>query len=381
MKLIYSYTTDPTAGSSIHIDSFTKAYRALGETVVEKGRYDELCKEDKRTWSLVKRIKVRLDWLLNNLRNLLALFFLAQKVKPDALLFRFNPMHSYLFSIIGLSFFYPVILEVNAVRSIELSLGRPKISDFFDWISLKLAKRSFVVSGRLKQHLVEHYSLDGSKISVIENGVDVDEFNPAISGAVVRASLGLDKRFVIGFVGSFRSWHGIDHLINLAEALSEELPQALFLLVGDGPDRGKYEAWVREKGLAANFKFIGHIPHSEVVPHLAAMDVVMAPHSAASFPTGFYGSALKIFEYMAMAKPVIAAPMGQIREVIEDGASGYLIESEDTDKLKRTLLMLYHDRNLRERLGKNARAKVIARYAWKTNAEKVQQLIKEAICA
>lgn len=379
MKIIYTYTTVVSEGSKVHIDSFIKAYRALGEAVVENGATVSPYKEDKKNKSLFGRIRARAHWLLTNCRNAFVLLLLIWREKPDAVLFRFQPMHTYFFSILVSSIFCPVILEVNAVRSIELSHGRPAISDFLDKISLCRARRCFVVSKRLKQHLIEYYKLDSNRVETSENGVDVDEFNPSISAGPVRKALNLDQRFAIGFVGSFRSWHGLDHLIDAAEMLTKKLPQCIFLLVGDGPDRRRYEELVKEKNLSEHFIFTKYIPHSEVKNYIAAMDIVMAPHSAASFLQGFYGSALKIFEYMAMAKPVIAAPMGQIKEVIEDGVSGYLIPSEETTRLVEALLTLYRDEPLRKCLGDNARARVVERYTWKMNAEKIKNLVEEAI--
>jgi glycosyltransferase involved in cell wall biosynthesis len=222
------------------------------------------------------------------------------------------------------------------------------------------------------------YRIDEGRVAVIENGVDISEFHPGVSADYVRNSLKLEGRFVIGFVGSFRPWHGIEHLIALAEVLTIDLPQAIFLIVGDGPDRVLYEGQVQEKRLSEHFNFRGYVCHSQVPSYLASMDVVLAPHSLSSFKKGFYGSALKIFEYMAMGKPVIASPLGQIRDLIEDGVSGRLIHAEDSMRLKNAILDLYRDPSYRKRLGHNARVMVEKQFTWEVNAAKVERLCQEA---
>lgn len=298
--------------------------------------------------------------------------------KPDVLLFRFQPLHEFLLSIVGLSFVYPVVLEVNAVRSIENHKARPRISDYLDHLSLSCASRSFVVSQRLREHIVEHYRIDARRIGVIENGVDVEEFHPATTDCEVRRKLGLENRLVVGFVGSFRPWHGINYLITLAEEVVPQIPEVFFLLVGDGADRQLYERKVHELGLTGHFAFTGRVEHAEVPRFLVSMDVVMAPVVKGSFSGEFHGSPLKIFEYMAMAKAVIAPPLGQVREVIEHGISGLLIDSDDTHNLAQAILNLHRDPLLRKRLGENARARVMERYTWKSNAAKVRSLCAEA---
>lgn len=378
MKILYSYITVASEGNKIHIDSFVKAFRSLGESVVENGEIVAPYAGGKETWSTGKRLIVKLRWFSQNIRYFWNTCRMARIHKPEVLLFRFQPHHDFFLSIVGLSFLYPVVLEINAVRSIEDSEGRPRISDSLDRLSLKCARSSFVVSEQLKEHIVQHYHVEAQRIAVVENGVDVDEFNPNTSGYEVRKKLGLESRFIVGFVGSFRPWHGINYLIALAENLVPQLPSALFLLVGDGADRPLYEKKVQEMGLTGHFLFTGRVAHTDVPQYLVSMDVVIAPIVKKNFLGEFHGSPLKIFEYMAMAKSVIAPPLGQTCDVIEDGISGLLIASEDTPKLVQAILNLHYDPALREQIGKNARARVMERYTWRINAEKVRHLCMEA---
>lgn len=378
MKILYNYIMAPLEGGMVHIESFVKAYRSLGETVIENGVMTAPYVGGKEEWSAGKRLKVKLGWVAENVDHFWRTLRMARTQRPDALLFRLQPRHEFFLSIIGLSFLYPVILEINAIRSIEHYEGRSRISDMLDGLSLKRARRCLVVSQRLKEHIIEYYHLDARRIAVIENGVDVDEFNPDICSRDVRGLLGFEDRFIVGFVGSFRPWHGIDYMIAMAGKVVPQLPNALFLLVGDGADRPLYEKKVQEMGLTGHFHFTGRVAHAEVPEYLLPMDVVIAPVVKKSFIGGFHGSPLKIFEYMAMAKSVIAPPLGQTCDVIEDGISGLLIDSEDTHQLSRAILTLHHDPALRKRLGQNARARVMQHYTWRANANKVRSLCVEA---
>jgi len=376
MKIVYNYIAVPTEGSKIHIDSFLKAYRGLGESLVENGLLIAPYEGGKEYWSRARKLKIRLAWFRDNLRHFYRALKLARKNGADVVLYRFDPMHHFALSILGVSFFLPVVLEINALRSIEYHEGRPRVSDWLDWLALRRARKCFVVSKRLKEHLVDHYGTDQDKVQVIENGADVEAFDPSLPGAPIRKALGIDHRFVIGFVGSFRPWHGVDHLIAVAERLKAHLPEAIFLMIGTGGERERYEQLVQAKGLSDSFHFAGQVPHAEIPDFIAAMDVTIALHAATR--KGFHGSALKLFEYMAMAKPVIAVPVGQIREVIDDGKSGFLVEARDTEKIVAVILRLQRHAELRERIGRRARERVIARYTWQINAARVKSLCLEA---
>jgi glycosyltransferase involved in cell wall biosynthesis len=111
------------------------------------------------------------------------------------------------------------------------------------------------------------------------------------------------------------------------------------------------------------------------------MDITIAPHDRNSFKSigGFHGSPLKIFEYMAMGKPVIATPIGQIKDIIEDNISGRLIYSDQVEELKNAVIRLYEDKDYRDTLGKNARKVVMDNYTWEINARKIEDICREVL--
>ena len=381
MRVVYCYLTGDTEGSTIHIDSFTTAFKALGEEIVDAGLRTKPFTGNKSEWSVVRKIWAKMLWFRLNLIILFRLRQLASQSKAEVLLFRFMPNHQLFFPIFILSFFYPVVLELNALQAIENPAQANWLIDLLDRLTLWRSKRCFVVSKILKDLVINRFGIDEGKIAVIENGVDVEAFKHRQSLTLTRQSLGLENAFVVGFVGSFKPWHGLENLIPLAEALQNEKLNIRFLIVGDGKERGVYEEVLEKKNLSSTFLFAGYVPHDHVPDYLALMDVAIAPHKRDSFKEtgGFHGSPLKIFEYMAMGKAIIAAPLGQIQELIIDGESGRLIYAEDTALIKEAVLRMYHDKEYCVNLGINARKRVQRYYSWKANAEKVRTLCLEAM--
>jgi glycosyltransferase involved in cell wall biosynthesis len=379
MKILYSYITVEGEGSHVHIESFVRAFRALGEVLIERGTLERAYAGDKALWSGWRRVATRLAWIGVNVRHLFGVLRTARRERVDVIVFRFHPIHYFALAIVGAAFFYPVVLEINAVRSIENDSGRPRISDTLDRLCIARARRSFVVSRRMKEHLVKAYRVEESRIAVIPNGVDVEQFDPAIDGLPVRREYGLEHRLVIGFIGSFQPWHGVASIVSLAEALHRALPDVHFLLVGDGGARATYETMIQSKGLEAFFTFVGRVDHSKVPSYLAAMDILLAPVARGSFAGEFHGSPLKLFEYLAMARPVIAPASGQTGEIIEDGISGLLIDSNDTEKLAAAIKELAASPSRRKMLGNAGRQRVVAEFTWKANAERVRVVCRAAM--
>ena len=141
------------------------------------------------------------------------------------------------------------------------------------------------------------------------------------------------------------------------------------LIVGDGPVHHQLEAQARRLGLVGAVTFTGRVTHAEVRPHVAAMDVCVSPHST------FYASPMKVLEYMAMGKAVIAPAMDNIRDLIGDGRNGRLFEPGMTKTLTAAMRDLVEDVQLRRTLGEKARRSVVDQFNWRCNA---LQIVKAA---
>ncbi len=381
MTAVYCYITSATDGSKVHIDSFMRAFTALGESLIDAGIVTPEFTGNKSEWTLARRVWAHLPWLKLNLTMFFHVLRKAWRARADVLIFRFMPNHQLFFPIFVLSSVYPVLLEINAVRAMDHPGRSSWVIALLDRLTLLKVRKCFVVSNAMRDYLLARFRLEPDRVAVVENGVDTDLFAPTRPCRQLRKNLGLDGRFVIGFVGSFKPWHGIHTLSEVAERLVARCPSVAFLIVGDGKERSNFEAVLEKKGLSGLFFFTGFVQHVRIREYLALMDVVLAPYPKEWYETagGFFFSPLKIFEYMAMAKAIIAPPLGQISELIADGESGRLIYSEDVTAIVQEIARMHADEDYRCTLGANARRRAESRYTWKANAEKVRALCAQLL--
>jgi glycosyltransferase involved in cell wall biosynthesis len=245
----------------------------------------------------------------------------------------------------------------------------PFLAELVERFTWRLADAIVVVSEELKALLVAGGAPAG-RIVVIPNGVDVGRFTPSRNGLSVRERYGLRDRVVIGFSGTLAPWHGIDHLSGVIRQLLPRYRQAALLIVGDGKPTARLVEEAGSAGVADRVIVTGHVAHTAMPEHLAAMDIAIAPYSA---DVPFYHSPLKLFEYLAMGKPVVAARIGQIAEVIEEDRSGLLYDPADGRQLVDQLTRLIEQPELQRRMGATAR-QAADRYTWTSTARSVVTL-------
>ena len=190
-------------------------------------------------------------------------------------------------------------------------------------------------------------------IHVLPNAVNTRLFHTGLDGSLVRQRFNLEGRFVIGFVGTFKRWHGVDLLLSAFRDVRRTDPSSHLLLVGDGPIRPQLEQEVRNAGLTEAVTFAGALAHEDVPHYLAAMDTTIAPYPALD---DFYFSPLKLFEYMAAGRAVVASRVGQVAEVVVDGVTGLLFEPGNLADLVGCIRRLRNNAALRKELGRNANA-------------------------
>lgn len=265
----------------------------------------------------------------------------------------------------------PIVLEVNAPLTYEEKKYRGGLvfPPLARWIERRTWRKADLLVG-VSQELCSHFEKAGvkdRKVKILPNAVDTGLFRPELDDAPLRSRLKLDGRFVVGFVGSFKAWHGVDFLLEAFQRLRGEDAFYHLFLVGDGPMRPKLEKETRRLCLQEAVTLVGNVPHEEVPRYLALMDVAVAPYPALE---NFYFSPLKLYEYMASSRAVVASRIGQVAEVIEDGFSGLLYEPGNQEALINCIQRLRADKSLREKLGQNARISC-SKNTWRQNAERV----------
>lgn len=263
----------------------------------------------------------------------------------------------------------PGILEVNGPR-VEKAAARGAVHDLGgaeEAARRAVASASAVVavSAGVARHVRETYDA-GARVHVVPNGVDPERFPAALFEARARRP----GPFTVGFVGTFKAHHGLDHLVEAFARLRSARPDARLLLVGDGSERPAVETRLRELALDGATALPGAVPPNQVPGLLAEMDVGVAPYP----PGRAYVSPLKVFEYMAAGLPVVASGVEQVAELVEHEVTGILFEPQDAGALAAALDRLAGDPGLRRRLGAAARSAVMASNTWDAVAGRILTL-------
>ncbi len=300
---------------------------------------------------------------------------LLRRLQPDVLYERYS-----LFAWAGRSLAaelgVPHVVEINAPLSDEQAQYR-QLSLSVTAYRLEaqiLAEADLVVAvSSVVKDYVLGLGVPSNRVVVLPNGVDIHRFCPELDGKPVRHALGIDEAFVIGFAGSLKQWHGVDSLLAASACLPDSLSWKL-LIVGDGPMRESLAGQAASLGISDRVIFTGPVPYDQMPAYLAAMDVAVAPYPALD---NFYFSPLKLFEYMAMARPVITPALGQIAEVVVHQENGWLYPPGDIGALSDALIHLATDKDLRAQLGASARTYVAAHHTWRRNGERLLDRIRK----
>ena len=234
---------------------------------------------------------------------------------------------------------------------------RPLV-EIIDRLCMHLADRIVVLSKWSKRRLVDMGGLPSSKILIFPSGTDVSLFRPMEKEAACR-SLGFDPSLrYVGFIGSFLAYQGIDTLIHAAPLILEKNPDTRFLLVGDGPMRSVWSEMVQEKGLKEHFIFTGHVPYREVPDYIGAMDVCTAPHHQETNQA----SPVKLFDYMASARPIVASNIDVVEEIVAGSGCAVLVKPDSVESLAEAIISLLDNSSLAGEIGERGRRMALMRY-------------------
>jgi len=204
------------------------------------------------------------------------------------------------------------------------------------------------------------------KIMVSPNGVDLELFGaPPPPDRALAAQLGLGDAEVIGFIGSFYDYEGLDDLVAAMPELIERCPRAALLLVGGGPMEAAIRRQAEMSPVADRIHFVGRVPHQEVDRYYSLIDVLAYPRKSMRLTD--LVTPLKPLEAMAQRRLVAASDVGGHRELIEQGVTGLLFPPDDPSALAAALAELLQDRSVWEERRDVARAFVERERNWAVN--------------
>ncbi len=264
----------------------------------------------------------------------------------------------------------PWILETNAPLSYESSGDRRTtiligMARRMEAKAYELCDVLVCVSDSLKQVLVEKFRVDPGKIIVMPNAADTGLFDPT-----KHKPRRIFKGFTVGYVGTITRWQGLDSLIDSVSELSKDGKDVNLVLVGDGPFREELERKSESVGLKHCIRFIGAVARSEIPSYVAGFDVGYSGQTPLEVG-GMYLSPLKLYEYMAMAKPVIASSHEDAERLVEHGLTGFLFAPGDREQLKTAILRANKDVAVLQTMGERARGKIVAEHSWSVRVERM----------
>lgn len=269
----------------------------------------------------------------------------------------------------------PLILEFNGSEAwIAKNWGTPfaqqSLAEKIELLNLQLATLIVVVSDAMKEQVMAQ-GIPAEKILSHPNCIDPQKFHPKIDPNPIRKKLNLEDKTVVGFIGTFGPWHGIDLLAKAIKPAITKNPNLHFLLIGDGALLPEVKKIIAENQVESHVTLTGLIPQNEAPDYLAACDILTSPTMPNSDGTKFFGSPTKLFEYMGMGKPIIASNIDQIGQILTHNENALLTKPGDLDSLTEAILTLSTSPELRAKLGQAAHQEATNKYTWQKNIEAV----------
>lgn len=221
----------------------------------------------------------------------------------------------------------------------------------------------------LKQGLPEE------KLIVAHNGVELDGFKDLPSKMTIRKRLGLPQnKKIVTYAGNIYEGRGIEFLIDAALKMND----IFFLIVGGLEEDVNRYTQIAGSIKAHNFKLLGFVPHKEVASYLSASDILVMPYTSRMTIKGGtkaqeFTSPIKLFEYMAASRPIVATAIPSVREVLEDGVNSVLVDPDDPDSFCNAIKKVLEDKDLAGRIASNAGSD-IKNYTWEMRARKILNL-------
>lgn len=396
MKILYHHRTRAGDAQGIHISEIQRAFRQRGHEVVEvalveagsEAKADEAGGEARGLAGLAARAAQRLPLpVKEGLElgyNAVAFRRLMRAIRlhrPDFLYERYAAN-----TFAGLSAArrsgIPFVLEVNS------PLAREKAEHdglFFRGLTAGIERRlcsradvTLAVTGVLGG-LLEEDGVPPGKVVVMPNGVrrGFGDGATAAAGAAFRRGLGLPPDAVVaGFIGWFRAWHGLERLLEAAASEAWRQAGIHLVLAGDGPAMPDLRQRREALGVADRVVLCGPVPRNDIEAALAAFDIAVQPAVTS------YACPMKILEYMAAGRPIVAPGSANVRELLSDGETALLCAggaNPGVEDLQSGVLHLARDPELRRRLGAAARRRLHEQgLFWEENARRVEELVAAA---
>lgn len=365
--MAFDVNLDRRAGDAVHVRELVRNLAALGHFVnvlVESGGQD---------LGMTDRIQVWRTRGEPTPRQVIQALRIARSERPDVIYERrLTPKVG-----LAVSKFsnLPLFVEVNGLPDEERSIQESRYrepSRLRLWARRRILEeaRSIVtVSEGIRRTLRNVYNIRESQLHVVPNGVDIERFRPMDQDAARnRLRLPRDVR-ILGFTGLLTRWQGVDILLRALPLVRRE-HEAMALIVGGGPDRRRLEDLATSLRIADQVRFVGEVPHSSVATFIGAFDVAFSVK-----PPLLPGSPLKIREYMACGRPVVASAGTEYDfHIVEESGAGLLADPAKVEDVAAATSSLLANDMLRKEMGRRGRLYAEQHCSWAVTARRVAEI-------
>jgi len=380
IHLLYDTVLDGNDAQTIHTVELFENLRKIGnEIVIFIPRSKRVTINKQLGMIVLPMLNVRLMREISYQICLFLYYMLYQikHTKPHVIysrisMFTISPL------ILSKLFRIPYVVEINGLMTDEMKLSNTskliiQVSKIVEKFNYKYAKKIVVVNQGIKEGIIKLYNIPNEKIIVINNGANIDIFQP-MNSENIKKELNLDKNYnYVGFSGSFKPWHGIESIVKSAPFILDKVENTKFLLVGDGEIKREIIKMVNDLNIEEHFIFIDRVSYDNVPRYINAFDVCVILKKK-----DILGSPLKLWEYMACGKPVVATRTEDFAILAENNA-GLLVNPENLQELANAIIKLLQNLELMRRMGENGRKYVAENQSWESVAKRVAEVCESAI--
>jgi glycosyltransferase involved in cell wall biosynthesis len=384
MRILYHHRTRAEDAQGIHISEIINAFQCLGHQVEVAGLLvPAAIRREGNTGSYLSAIASKMPPFLYEIMeifyNIYGFYMLRKKIlkfKPSFIYERYA-LNTFAGVLASKLYNIPIIEEVNAPLSYEKkrysNLIMTGVAQYLEKMICTHSFKTIVVSTPLMK-IMANLGVPLNKLEVISNGVNERQFNPGIKGNKVREKFNLGNKTILGFVGWFREWHGLEELLHTYSEKNLFKKNIYLLLVGDGPAYASLVKIAQKYSmLNEGVIFTGPIEREKIPQYVAAFDLALQPDVTD------YASPIKLFEYISMGKGVIAPDKENIREILGDDYAG-LFKAGNWQSMGEVITKLTSSEEQIQKFGAETYALFSKKkYLWVENAKKTIKLISPAI--
>jgi len=393
-RILYHFRVRGTGAEGVHIAGIVNAFRSLGYTVhllsptnTDPTKQSPVLSTQDSWYTTAPLLHYLADKvpqpvfeameIIYNFFAIPKLFIEISEKEPDFIYERYA-FFNFSGALMAHLMKKPLILEVNEISGHKRVRGQylARLAQLVEKYIFQHADLIITVSDFLSDEIRKRIK-NPKNIVTIPNGVpqswlfnqpDVHEIEK------LKGQYNIRGKKVICFVGGLVEWHNFNLLFDVVCSLQADISESVLLIVGDGPLKESLVSQVQKMSLSYNsVLFVGKVAHDKIPLYINLADVAVIPE------TNSFRSPIKMFEYMAMAKPVVAPRMPAIQVAIEDGKDGILFKPGDCDSMRAGLYRLLSNPSLAKEIGSSAREKISSMFTWEIHASKILSMIEVVI--